>query len=113
MLRPIISQVAALTYLIAKTFNTTLSKYLPAKHTISSTDEFTDLAGTVKQNGVLASLGVENLITNVPVNTMVEIILDFAYNNEKLAPPSIPKDRMNTLLATCTTETPFTHPNGD
>ena len=67
-----ISQLATPTYLIAKTLNTSLSKHLPAKYAISSTGEFIDLVGTVKQIGLLASLIVENLFTKVPINTTIE-----------------------------------------
>ena len=112
-MRPIISYVATPTYLIAKTLNTTLKKYLPAKYAISSTDEFVDLAGTVKQNDLLASLNVENIFANFLVNSTIETFLDYSYYNEKLAPCNILKDCMKTLLATCTTETTFRHPNGD
>ena len=62
---------------------------------------------------MIGSLDVENLFTNVWANKTLDIILDYSYNNENLAPFKIPEDSMKTLLAHCTTETAFRHPNGD
>ena len=112
-LRPIISQIGTPTYEIAKLLNNILTKYMPAKYSIKSTSEFIDIAKNVNKRGLLASLDVESLFTNVPVITTIDIILDNAYNNAEIAPPPIPKDLLKELLTVCTTETPFKHPNGN
>ena len=112
-LRPIISQIGTPTYEIAKLLNDLLNKFLPTKYSINSTNEFIDIINSTNSNGLLASLDVESLFTNVPVNATIKIILNYAYNNPDIPPPTIPKDLMEQLLLVCTTETPFKHPNGD
>ena len=42
--------------------------------------------------GDLASLDVENLFTNVPVQKTIEIIIDNVYNPPTIQPPNIPKE---------------------
>jgi hypothetical protein len=61
----------------------------------------------------MASLDVESLFTNVPVNETINIILDYVYRNtdpEKY-PPAIPEKYMKSLLLLCTTECPFYAPD--
>ena len=55
---------------------------------------------------------MKNLYTNVPVIPTVKIIIDYAYSHPDISPPKIPKEIMEELLLTCTTKTPFRHPNG-
>ena len=62
-LRPIISQVQTPTYSIAKQLNSIISKYLPAKYQINSTDEFLDIIRTINPSGHLASLDVQSLLS--------------------------------------------------
>ena len=112
-LRPIISQVCTVTHEIAKKLNEILTPYIPARHMIKSTQEFIDILSTHKEQGYLASLDVENLFTNVPVDDTINIILDNVYHNEYIPPPNIPKQIMKSLLNICTTETPFRNTNGD
>ena len=51
--------------------------YLPSKYNIKSTDGLIQVLHTIKpNNGILASLGVENLFTNVPVNEAIDIIIN-------------------------------------
>lgn len=40
----------------------------------------------------MASLDVESLFTNVPIQQTIEIILKYVYENINLAPPNIPKE---------------------
>ena len=89
-----------------------MKEYLPAKYSINSTDEFIHLAKTVNSPGLLASLDVENLFTNVPVHETIEIILQYAYNLD-MKPPPIDKTLLKELLLSCSTEPPFHHPNGN
>lgn len=113
-IRPIISQICTPTYEIAKTLNSILRKYIPAKFMIESTDEFLNiLRATDNKNGLLASLDVESLFTNVPVRETINIILQNAYYHPDLKPPNMPATTMNELLLVCTSETPFRHINGD
>ena len=62
---------------------------------------------TKPNNGILASLDVENLFTNVPVNETIDIIINNIYNNPSLPPLKINPNILRKLLLTCTTEVPF------
>ena len=112
-LRSIISQIGTPTYAIAKKLNDILLPYMPKKYMINSTQEFIDIARTGPEGELLASLDVESLFTNVPVESTINIILDSVYNNSSTAPLDIPKHILKSLLTTCTTETPFRNVNGD
>ena len=60
------------------------------KYNIKSTREFIQVLHTIKpNNGILASLDVENLFTNVPVNETIDIIINNIYNNPSLPPLKI------------------------
>ena len=75
-LRPIISQIPTPIYELTKTINQLISPYLPNKYNIKSTHELIQVLHTIKpNNGILASPGVENLFTNVPINETVDIII--------------------------------------
>ena len=112
-IRPIISQIGTPTYDIAKTINTILKPYCPSKYSINSTKEFIDIVHAINTPGLITSLDVESLFTNVPVIPTINIILQYAYHDPHVAPPSIPEHIMRELLTVCTTETPFKHINGD
>ena len=112
-LRPIISQLGTPTYEIAKRLNEIITPYIPSKYMIKSTHEFIEIVREFEGKGTLASLDVESLFTNVPVQQTINIILDVMYNNPTIAAPDIPQDTMKALLVTCTTETPFRIINGD
>ena len=113
-LRPIISQVCTSTYKLAKRLNGLLKPYIPSKYSINSSDEFLDLLRAKRPEGEIASIDVESLFTNVPVDDTIEIIIDEVYHKrsnglDKLAlSPSILKD----LLIACTKDSPFRGPEG-
>ena len=111
-MRPIISQIGTATYSTAKYLNSLLSPYLPKKHLIQSTYEFIEISKQVKSPKLLASLDVENLFTNVPINKTIDIIIENAYNHPTIPPPDLPVNTLRKLLKICTTETPFTTPDG-
>ena len=62
---------------------------------------------------MLASLDVESLFTNIPVNETIEIIIHEVYNHPDIAPPNMPRESLKNLLYICTTKTPFSSPKGD
>ena len=66
---------------------------------------------TVKQPKLLASLDVESLFTNVPINYTLNIIIDAVYNHPDLPLPSFSQDILRDRLLICTTETPFRAPD--
>ena len=51
----------------------------------------------------MASLDVESLFSNVPVEETIDIIQRYVYENEELPPPSIPSHYLKSLLKLCTT----------
>ena len=86
-------------------------KYLPKKYQTYSTFEFLSLLKNCNQQGMLASLDVDSLFANVPVEQTTEIIPHHAYNHPTMLPPPIPQDIMKKLLLICTTKTPFKNYN--
>jgi hypothetical protein len=112
-LRPIISQIGTATYELAKKLNEIIYPYMPKKYMITSTHEFIDLIHSSDQHGFLASLDVESLFTNVPVEDTITIMIDHVFNHPTLSAPDISKVTLRKLLHICTTETPFRNVNGD
>lgn len=110
-LRPIISQIPAPTYTIAKEINKIIEPYLPTKYILKSTDELLDLIRVQQPQGILASLDVESLYTNVPIQETIEIILNHVYSTDT-APPKIQRSTLKQLLEICTQEAPFKHIDG-
>ena len=113
-LRPIISQVSTPTYKLAKKLNDILQPYVPTGHSIKSIEEFVDILRTNRPSGMLASIDVESLFTNVPVRETIQIILDKVYDNRDtdLPPLQLPRGTLEKLLLACTTESPFRGPDG-
>ena len=110
-LRPIISQIPSPTYQLAKTLNELIRPFIPSKYSIKSTAEFVDTLKINNPHGVLASLDVESLFTNVPVDRTIAIILDYVYNNT-IPPLKIPRNILKEMLEVCTKEAVFRAPNG-
>ena len=106
-LRPIISQVPSPTYNIATELNHIITPYLPQKYSIKSTDELLLLLRTSQPKGILAPLDVENLFTNVPVSTTIDVIIKNVYENSEKCPPKITKTTLKSLLELCTMKAPF------
>ena len=69
-------------YELTKTIKQLITPYLSSKYNIKSTDELIQVLHTLKpNNGILASMDVENLFTNVPVSETIDIIINNIYNN--------------------------------
>ena len=100
------------TYHLAKTINKIISPFIPAKFTIKSTNDFIDLLQSHEFIGNIASLDVESLFTNVPIDDTINIIINLAYNHPIIAPPKIPSNLLRELLEMCTKESPFVTPDG-
>ena len=111
-LRPIISQVPTPTYAVAKQINKLVTPYIPTTHTLRSSEDFITVLRCNDPKGILASLDVQSLFTNVPVIDTIEIILQYVYNNEDLHPPRLPRSVLKELLLLCTKEAPFISPSG-
>ena len=111
-LRPIISQIPTPTYRVAKRLNQLLTPYIPTTHSLRSTEEFIDILRVSKPKGIIASLDVDSLYTNIPVERTIDIILNYAYQHRELPPPKMPRSIMRDLLLACTTKAPFRCPEG-
>ena len=111
-LRPIISQVTTPTYKLAKHLNTIINPYIPNQYMIKSTSDFIDILKIKGNNGIIASLDVESLFTNVPIMETIDIIIQNVYHHQTLRPPKIPEKILRQLLKLCTTQAPFITPNG-
>ena len=112
-LRPIISQIPTPTYHIAKKLNEILTPYTPIGYSVNSPTSFLDLLANDNSIGPIASLDVESLFTNVPVDRTIQYILNRVYHNEDTPKCDIPEQIMKELLECCTKEAPFTCPRGN
>ena len=112
-LRPIISQCPTPTYNLAKTIHRIIEPFIPNQYTLKSTNDFIDLLRSNPSRGILASLDVESLFTNVPIEATIEIIIAHVYHHTTLPPPAIPENILKEFLSLCTKESPFISPSGD
>ena len=112
-LRPIISQIPSPTYKLAKILNNIITPYVPNQFSLRSSDEFLDLLHSHPNQGIIASLDVESLFSNVPIVETIEIIISRVYNHPDLPPPKIPPHILEELLVCCTKEVPFRCPKGN
>ena len=111
-LRPIISQIPTPSYHLAKRLNELITPYIPTHHTLKSSDELIDILHSSKPAGLIASLDVESLFTNVPVERTIEVICDYVYNNQNSKPLTLSRPILTKMLKACTTESPFRCPQG-
>ena len=113
-LRPIISQIPTATYNIAKKLNELLTPYVPSSYSLSSVSDFIEILRDAPHadNQIIASLDVESLFTNVPIDTTIEYILNRVYRCNETTPLKIPEKLLKELLEVCTKEAPFLCPSG-
>ena len=57
-----------------------------------------DILRTYQPDGLFASLDVDSLFINVPVDETIEIITQYVYNHDQLQPLKIPKTILIELL---------------
>ena len=79
---------------------------------LSSTDDFLAILRDKNPEGLICSLDVESLFTNVPVTDTINIMCDYCYRTPDTSPPIINEEKLRRLLTLCTTEAPFRHING-
>ena len=111
-LRPIISQIPTPTYHLAKQLNSILTPFTPKEYSLSSSTDFLDLLKGSNAEGTIASLDVESLFTNVPVDRTISFILEEIYPEDSHPKIDIPKAALKSLLELCTKEAPFVSPDG-
>ena len=111
-LRPIISQIPAVTYNLAKCLNNILTPFTPASQSIKSSQEFLDILRGSRPSSLIASMDVESLFTNVPVDETIDLISNKLYHSNE-APFPIQENSLRLLLQACTKEVPFYGPDGE
>ncbi|XP_066982641.1 uncharacterized protein [Macrobrachium rosenbergii] len=79
---------------------------------LKSSAEFLDALRSVPTGGCIASLDVEFLFTNIPVDKTIEMIADRVYRDPQTRPLSIPKHTLRSLLELCTKKAPFINHHG-
>ncbi|XP_076030410.1 uncharacterized protein LOC143018709 [Oratosquilla oratoria] len=109
-LRPIISQIPAVTYKLAKRLHALISPFTPSSFSLKSTEEFLDIIKTSRPSGIIASMDVESLFTHVPINETINFICNRLYRSDEIHFP-IPEDILRQLLQACTKEVPFYGPD--
>ena len=64
---------------------------MPRKQVLAYTYEFLDIIrATEACSGIMVSLDVESLFTNVPVEKSIKVVLDNVYDHSEIALPKIP-----------------------
>ena len=111
-LRPIISQCPTPTYKLAKTLNKILTPYIPNEYSLKSSTEFLSRLRGAPPAGIIASLDVESLFTNVPVDETISLMMDRIYRNDDTPNLDIPEQSLRRLLEICTKESPFIDQRG-
>ena len=111
-LRPIISQIPTPTYGVAKQLNSLLDPYIPRVCSLKSSSEFLEILKVKDRQGILASLDVSSLFTNVPIDETIGIILNCVYHNDSIPAPRLPSSILKKMLELCTKSTPFRSPEG-
>ena len=112
-LRPIISQCPTPTYLLAKALNRILTPYVADDYCLKSSTEFLQAVAAAPTEGVMASLDVESLFTNVPVDETIDLLLDRIYRDDDTPRLNIPESSLRRLLQICTKEDPFRDQRGN
>ena len=112
-LRPFIHRCLTPTQQLAKNLSRILTPYVPDLYCPkSSTDIICSLADAPAE-GVLASLDVESIFTNVSVNETVQLLLDRIYRDEDTPTLDILENSLRRLLQLCTKEAPFCDQGGN
>ena len=112
-LRPIISQIPSPTYHLAKKLNSILTPYVPNKYSLQSSADFLRVLRESPNEGIIASLDVESLFTNVPVDETISLILDRVYRDDSTPTLDIPEHALRSLLELCTKKAPFITHRGE
>ncbi|XP_076029293.1 uncharacterized protein LOC143018079 [Oratosquilla oratoria] len=109
-LRPIISHIPTPTYYLAKRLATLLTLYVPDRYSVASSSDFLELVKGLDSSKHIASLDVESLFTNVPINLTISFILDTLYRDVSTPKLKIPEPALKFLLEIWTKEVPFRCP---
>jgi hypothetical protein len=112
-LRPIISGVGTPCHKMASYLAKYLSPLAISNSTLKDTFDFTNSLLNMDSNQCrfMVSFDVTSLFTCVPLNEVIDLILQYIYDEHKL-PVRFPKEDLSKLLYICTSENCFCFDNG-
>ena len=86
---------------------------VPDQYCLKSSTEFLQSVAATPPAGMMASLDVESLFTNVPVDETIDLLLDHICRNPDTPHLDIPVNSLRRLLQMCTKEAPFCGQQGN
>ena len=106
-LRPIISSIGTFSYKIAKYLAKILSPLAQNSHLLKNSNDFINRLNKLKlRNSYMVSFDVESLLTNVPLDYTINLILERIYQDKELD-ILIPEHDLKRLLELCTKDNIF------
>ncbi|XP_076037182.1 uncharacterized protein LOC143022718 [Oratosquilla oratoria] len=107
---PFISQVPLVNHKLAKRLRALISPFTPSPFSPKSNGEFLDIIETTRPSGIIASMDVESLFTNAPLDETINFICNGLYHSGETQ-FSISEDVLCRLLQACTKEITFYGPD--
>ncbi|XP_076039340.1 uncharacterized protein LOC143024424 [Oratosquilla oratoria] len=112
-LRPITSQISAVSHKLAKQLTNIVSPFVPATYSLRATEKFLDFLKGVSLSGIIVSVHAESLFAHLPVDETIDLICHTGYTT--LASVLFLSQMIDFVfgLQTSTKEAPFYDPNGN
>ena len=104
--RPILSAIDIPSYKLAKLLLTFLTPLIQNEYTVTDSFYFTGEICKRDPNLNMASLDVDSLFTNIPLDEIIDIFTDSLHKDDKNT-PKIPKNVFRNLLDVATKESIF------
>ena len=104
--RPILSDIGTPTYKLAKYLLPFLTPLTQNEYTVTDSFHFAEEICKQDPNLYMASLDVDSLFTNIPLDETIDICIDSLYKNDENS-PKIPKDVFRNLITVVTKESFF------
>ena len=101
--RPILSTIGMPTYKLAKFLPSLLTSLTQNEYTFTDSFHFFEEICKQDPNLYMASLDVDSLFTNIPLDETIDIYIDSLYKDDENT-PKIPKDFFRNLLPVATKE---------
>ena len=104
--RPILSVIGAPTHRLVKFLLPFLTPFTQNEFTFTNSFHFAENICKQNTNLYMASLGVDSLFTNIPLDETIDICFDSLYKDDENT-PKIPNDVFRNLLTVVTKESFF------
>ena len=104
--RPILSAISTTTYKLAKYLQPFLTPLTQNEYTVTDSFHFPQEIFKQDPNLCMASLDVDSLFTNIPLDETIDISIDSLYKDDENS-PKIPKDVFRNLLTVATKKSFF------